>query len=390
MPIASVDNTTSHALTELVADPLAPLVKEALGVIDQAIAEFGQDRVSLSFNGGKDCTVLLHLLAASVGRTGSPSASKPISAVYIPVPSPFHELEVFIGDTAKAYNLDLFHCPPESEGELPVETVTTPASPPTVNGNGLTSAGKPVKAKGGEGMKKALETYKARFPHVDAILIGTRRGDPHGGAQPHDVVAIAPIHTSPTATLSFRNPTDAGWPRFERINPIIDWSYARVWEFLRKLGVPYCPLYDEGYTSLGSTYNTFPNPALLIQPSCRTCAVHARPSPHGSEACDALPETLEVVLPGNPQHMCHADANSRDPLPEMFELIRGDTRAACIADEAGRDPLPDRLELITGDPDAMCVAEADCSCALRYRPAYELLDGELERAGRAPPVPKRA
>ena len=104
----------------------------------------------------------------------------------------------------------------------------------------------------------------------------------------------------------------------------------------------------------------------------------------------ALPATIEVVLPGDPEQMCHADANSRDPLPDMLELIRGDPRAACLADASGNDPLPDALEYIRGDPDAMCVAAADeCACAARYRPAYELLDGELERAGRAPGL-KRA
>lgn len=31
-------------------------------------------------------------------------------------------------------------------------------------------------------MREALELYRARFPMVEAILIGTRRADPHGGA----------------------------------------------------------------------------------------------------------------------------------------------------------------------------------------------------------------
>jgi len=30
-------------------------------------------------------------------------------------------------------------------------------------------------------MRRALEFYKSRFPQIDAILIGTRRTDPHGG-----------------------------------------------------------------------------------------------------------------------------------------------------------------------------------------------------------------
>ncbi len=30
-------------------------------------------------------------------------------------------------------------------------------------------------------MRGALELYRARFPTVEAILVGTRRADPHGG-----------------------------------------------------------------------------------------------------------------------------------------------------------------------------------------------------------------
>ena len=51
------------------------------------------------------------------------------------------------------------------------------------------------------------------------------------------------------ATLSFRNMTDADWPRFERVHPIINWSYSDIWVFLRTLKVPYCCLYDQGYVT---------------------------------------------------------------------------------------------------------------------------------------------
>lgn len=85
-------------------------------------------------------------------------------------------MESFIEEAAVVYHLDLFHCPPPDEDEhrphhqLPVESV-----------NGVDDKAK-GKAKGGEGMRRALELYKEKFPHVDAVLVGTRRGDPHGGA----------------------------------------------------------------------------------------------------------------------------------------------------------------------------------------------------------------
>lgn len=37
-----------------------------------------------------------------------------------------------------------------------------------------------------------------------------------------------------------------------------------VWQFLRGAHIPYCSLYDRGYTSIGTTANTIPNPALLV------------------------------------------------------------------------------------------------------------------------------
>ena len=97
-------------------------------------------------------------------------------------------------------------------------------------------------------MKEAFAAYLSDYPAVKAIFVGTRRTDPHGAA------------------LKSFDPTDRGWPPFMRIHPVIDWHYAEIWAFIRELGIPYCGLYDMGYTSLGGTTDTHPNPALKGDP----------------------------------------------------------------------------------------------------------------------------
>ena len=109
--------------------------------------------------------MLLHLVAASIGHRTTSSSRKPLSALYIPVASPFPELEVFIEDAARAYSLDLFHCP-HSDGAV------CALGPP---------GERPKQERLPMSMRHALELYKARFPGVEAIVIGTRRTDPHGG-----------------------------------------------------------------------------------------------------------------------------------------------------------------------------------------------------------------
>lgn len=35
------------------------------------------------------------------------------------------------------------------------------------------------------------------------------------------------------------------------LNPIIDWEEEDVWDFIKTYNIPYCKLYDEGFTRLG-------------------------------------------------------------------------------------------------------------------------------------------
>jgi len=61
--------------------------------------------------------------------------------------------------------------------------------------------------------------------------------------------------------------TRAGAARFEldtthgniiKLNPLADWSYEQVWDYIRNHDVPYNKLYDKGYTSIGCAPCTRP------------------------------------------------------------------------------------------------------------------------------------
>ena len=185
---------------------LSACTKGAWAVIQETLRQYSLDELCISFNGGKDCTVLLHLLYAAVQRSCG-NATK-INAIYIQCESPFPQVEKFIERTTQIYGLNL------------------------------------IRRKGD--IRKALEKLKATHPRMQGMFMGTRRHDPFSDK------------------LRSFSPTDPGWPEFMRINPILDWHLSDVWSVLRECHIDYCSLYDEGYTSLGSSHNTKPNPALQL------------------------------------------------------------------------------------------------------------------------------
>lgn len=122
-----------------------------------------------STDSDEEGTVLLHLLVAARSRKhrrgtnrgeerhpngingyahaqGSKPAPHSLKSVYITCSSPFDAVEMFVSETRDLYELDLFRTSP-----------------------------------GGIPMKEALSIYQRADPGVKAILMGTRRDDPHGG-----------------------------------------------------------------------------------------------------------------------------------------------------------------------------------------------------------------
>ncbi|KAL8504437.1 hypothetical protein ACS0TY_015851 [Phlomoides rotata] len=188
----------------------------AVYVIQRALALYPVEEVAFSFNGGKDSTVLLHLLRAGYylhkvgkklpsGVPGDAEIEYPIRTIYFESPSAFPEINSFTYDTAFIYKLQM-------------DIIRLD-------------------------FKSGLEALLKAHP-IRVIFLGVRIGDP---------TAVGQEQFSPSSP---------GWPPFMRVNPILDWSYRDVWAFLLTCKVQYCSLYDQGYTSIGSIHDTVPN-ALL-------------------------------------------------------------------------------------------------------------------------------
>ncbi|KAG0042872.1 3'-phosphoadenosine 5'-phosphosulfate sulfotransferase [Gryganskiella cystojenkinii] len=297
-------------------------VRHAVEVIEEAVKRYGCSGTSLSFNGGKDCTVILHLYVAvlykiygsdlhSTGFTTRTDTLETLTqqqqnrqhsqrfaipSIYVTHKNPFGQVEGFVDDEIERYNLDLLRIPGP--------------------------------------MKKALEDYNAlKGDAIKAIMVGTRRDDPHGGL------------------LKSFTPCDPSWPPFMRIHPILDWTYHDIWTFLRAINVPYCGLYDLGYTSLGGRDDTFPNPQLRrlsVGPFFDSAAISAIKNHHGplaGESNDAVRRELGYT------DATSRNGNSDSVLLEKLERV---------------DKTLDRLEE-----------------TFLFGPAWKLSGGESERCGRA-------
>ncbi|KAL1516894.1 hypothetical protein ABEB36_000730 [Hypothenemus hampei] len=184
-------------------------IRNAIMIIEKCFEEYGIDNVFLSFNGGKDCTVLLHLIQTVLCKKYKNDGAKiKLFCLYVSSDNVFKEQDDFIEQCRLFYNLEI---------------MSTTGS-----------------------IKDALRITINQKPYLKACFMGSRRTDPFCS------------HLTP-----FQK-TDADWPQIMRCSPFLDWHYTDIWDYLLYYKVPYCKLYDCGFTSLGSATNTIRNPNLLF------------------------------------------------------------------------------------------------------------------------------
>lgn len=270
------------------------------------------EALSLSYNGGKDCLVLLILYLAAIyahfttSKTSQPFPTS-IPSIYAKPPDPFPQVSEFVDSSTKEYHLDLTHIstnpgphpaakkaesqsspPVDKDGQVQSKTqiqdqdtdrnsqpslattgssassvhqpsTLTPAEVLAERRSSTSATLPPNDAQVGHRIvtfRDAFALYLQANPQVLAIFVGTRRTDPHG------------------RHLTHFDMTDGKWPRFMRIHPVIDWHLSEIWAFLRspyladrRRGqevLEYCQMYDEGYTSLGGVNDTLRNPKLRV------------------------------------------------------------------------------------------------------------------------------
>lgn len=187
--------------------------RESIQFLQQLINDNGLEHCALSFNGGKDCTVVFHLLRAVLQHQHKTLSD--VKIIYFEEKDEndeivaFEEIGQFMEELKLKYNCHYTYL----SGKF------CPALHKFVNDNPIT---------------------------ITHILMGQRSSDP-----------------SATTNKIQQCDVHRGWPDVYRVNVLLDWSYDDVWKFLLDFKLPYCSLYDQGYSSLGSKKNTKPNPKLF-------------------------------------------------------------------------------------------------------------------------------
>ncbi|KII65651.1 FAD synthase [Thelohanellus kitauei] len=195
-------------------DYLDKKIIKARFLIEDILVSYPGKSIFLCFNGGKDSTVMLHLFYAAL-MVVSEKFEKPVKILGLENimllnirDDPFEELDNFIYQTVAYYGPKLV--------ELDVSV----------------------------DFRASCFEFSSLYPDKYVCIMGTRLSD--------------------GKKLESIQKTDDDWPYFLRIHPLLDFTYEDIWSYIYRYDVPFCQLYNQGYTSLGPKSITKKNENLRI------------------------------------------------------------------------------------------------------------------------------
>jgi phosphoadenosine phosphosulfate reductase len=125
-------------------------------------------------------------------------------------------------------------------------------------------------------VEERYDTTVERFEGPTSEELAAVHGESLWETKPDLYLAIAKLEPLNRALLDLdcwitgvrrdQSPTRAdaqklAWDRAHELwkaNPLADWSDERCWAYIGERGLPYNPLHDQGYASIGDTHSTMP------------------------------------------------------------------------------------------------------------------------------------
>jgi FAD synthetase len=152
------------------SQPLTRYLKRSVQVIEDSLRLYGPGAIAISFNGGKDATVSLHLLRYVLSKQNLlHTLSNQLPVIYFDDPREFPEMVSFLNQTKEEFQLEytVFNCSFK------------------------------------DGVRDLVESRG-----IKAIIMGVRYGDPM------------------SETAEHWTPSSASWPAVMRIYPILHWKHS--------------------------------------------------------------------------------------------------------------------------------------------------------------------
>lgn len=183
-------------------------------IIKKASRRYSQNKIAITYKGGKDSTVLISIVRRLYGEV-------PFPLFFNDSTLEFDEVYEFIDKIEKKWELKLMRMYHSKVGLKEYHKATSKSEKSSILNN--------LKI---EAIKKALEKYD-----LQGFMVGIRRDENKARSR--------------EKYFSERND-------HIRIHPILDFTEKDIWEYIKKFNVPYCKLYDKGYRSLGEAPFTKP------------------------------------------------------------------------------------------------------------------------------------